>query len=77
MVWRCATRIERGKEACPHSTTIDEGWVQDILCEAVCQKGAYDEGIIKNEVDKVQIFDTFILIVRNNGSQEKRLLQND
>ncbi len=24
VVWRCATRIEKGKEACPHSPTLDE-----------------------------------------------------
>lgn len=65
------------KEACPNSPTVDEGWVQDILAEAVCQNGVYDEGIIRNEVDKVQIYDAFILIYRDNGIQEKRLFRND
>lgn len=77
VVWRCATRIEKGKEACPHSPTLDEGWVQDILGEAVCQNGVYDEDIIRNEVTKVQIFDALILIFRNNGSQKKVLFQDD
>lgn len=77
VVWRCAGRIEKGKEACPHSPTLDEGWVQDTLGEAVCQNGAYDESIIRSEVDKVQIFDTFILISCNDGSQEKRSFRND
>lgn len=77
VVWRCATRIEKGKEACPHSPTLDDGWVQDALGEAICQNGVYDEGIIRNEIDKIRIFDMYILIFRNNWSQEKRLFKND
>lgn len=67
VVWRCATRIEKGKEACPHSSTLYEGWVQDTLGAAVCQNGVYDESIIRNAVDKIQVFDTFILIYYKNG----------
>lgn len=77
VLWRCATRIEKGKNACSHSPTLDEGWVHDTLSMAICQNGAYDEGIIRNGVDKVQIFDTYILIFRTDGSQEKRPFQND
>lgn len=77
VVWRCAARIEKGKDACPHSPTLDEGWVQDTLCEVVCQNGAYDEGIIRNEVDKIRVFDTYILIFRTDGSQEKSTFRND
>ena len=76
VVWRCSTRIEKGKEACPRSPTLNEGWVQDTLGEAVCQNGVYDEGVIRNEVDKIQVFDAFILIYCMDGSQEKRSFQN-
>lgn len=72
VVWRCATRTEKGKEACLHSPTLYEVWVQDILSTTLCQNGAYDEGIIRNEVDKIRVFDAFILIIRTDGSQEKR-----
>ena len=51
-----------------HSPTLNEEWVQRALSEVVCQTGVYDEGIVRNEVDKVQIFDTFILICYKNGS---------
>ncbi len=77
VVWRCATRIEKGKETCPHSPTLDEAWVQDVLSKAVCLNEAYNEGIIRNEVDKIQVFDTYILIFRMDRSQEKRPFQND
>lgn len=76
VVWRCATRIEKGKDACPHSQTLDEAWVQDTLSEAVCQNGVYNESIIRNKVDKIQVYDTFILIFRVDGSQEKKSFQN-
>ncbi|OPX42369.1 recombinase [Ruminiclostridium hungatei] len=73
VVWRCATRIEKGKDACPHSPTLDEGWMHDTLGVAICQNGAYDEGIIRNEVDKVQIFDTYIMIYYKNCTNTQML----
>lgn len=72
VLWRCATRIEKAKDACPHSPTLDEGWVQDTLSSAICQGGVYDESIIRSEVDKIQVFDAYILISRTNGTQDKR-----
>ncbi len=76
VVWRCASRIEKGKDACPHSPTLDEGWLQDTLGAVVCRDGAYDEGYIRNEVDKIQVFDAFILIFLRDGSRGKMLFQN-
>lgn len=77
VVWRCATRVEKGKDACPHSPTLDEDWVQDTLGVAVCQNGVYDEGVIKNEVEKIQVFDAYILIFRKDRPQDKRSFRND
>ncbi|MGE4273730.1 MAG: recombinase family protein [Desulfitobacterium sp.] len=71
VVWRCATRIEKGKEACPNSPTLDERWVKDVLGEVICQNGVYDEGIIKNEVNKIQIYLLYIMICYKNGEQVK------
>lgn len=69
----CATRIEKGKDSCANSPTLDKEWVQDILGTTLCQNGAYDEGIVRNEVDKMQVFNTFVLIFRKNGLKVKRL----
>lgn len=77
VVWRCATRIEKGKEACPHSPTLDEAWVQDTLSKAICQNSAYDESVIRYEVDKIQVFDAYILITRKDGAQDKRPFLDD
>lgn len=77
VVWRCATRIEKGKDACPHSPTLDESWVYNTLSETICRGGVYDESTIRSEVVKTQVFGTHILIFSKDGSQEKRLFQND
>ena len=77
VVWRCATRIEEGKDACLHSPSLDEGWTQDTLSKAVCQNEVYEESIIRNEVDKIQVFDDYILILRTDGLQDKRSFRND
>jgi len=47
-----------------------------VTGEAVCHNGSYNEGIIRNEVDKIQVFDTYILIFIKDGSQDKRSFQN-
>jgi site-specific DNA recombinase len=67
VVWRCATRIEKGKEVCANSPTLDEEWVKKVMSENVCQTGVYDENIIRNKVDKIQIFDKCLEICWKNG----------
>lgn len=74
VVWRCATRIEKGREACLNSPTLDESCIKDILGEAVYKNGIYDEGVVRNGVEKIQVFDTFILMFLDDGSQKKGLL---
>ncbi len=55
VVWRCATRNEKGP-------TLDEGWIQKILGETVCRKGIYDEEMIRNNIDKLSIFNDHLEI---------------
>lgn len=71
VVWRCATRMEKGKSMCADSTTLNEELVKEVLGEVVCDNGSYDENIIGNEIAKVQIFDAFILLFCNDESQKK------
>jgi len=77
VVWRCAIRIEKGKEVCPHSPTMNEEWVKSIICETACEKGVYDEGIIRNKTDRIQIFGTYIIIYYVNGEQDKIFFQKN
>lgn len=77
VVWRCATRVEKGKAACSDSPTLDEDWVKRVLSKTVCENDAYDESIIRDKVDRIQVFDTYILIFHTDGSQEKGSFQNE
>ena len=67
VVWRCATRIEKGKEACSNSPTLDEGWVKKVLSEMACKGDIYDERVIRNRIDKIRVFKENILICPKNG----------
>ena len=77
VVWRCATRIEKGKDACPCSPTLDEAWIKKVLSETVCETGTNDENVIRNDVRRIRGFDTFILIFFKNGNQEKKSFLRD
>ena len=77
VVWRCATRIEKGKDACANSPTLDEEWIEKMIGKIVCANGVYDESIIRDKVDKIKIFGTYFMVSDKNGSQEKMLFKND
>jgi len=74
VVWRCATRIEKGKEACPNSPTVDEEWIKKVLSKLICEDNVYNENIIKNNVDRVQIFNMYITMYCKNGLHFNRSL---
>lgn len=77
VVWRCATRIEKGKESCSYSPTIDEKWVQNILGEKICKDGVYNEGVIRNKVDWILMFSNNIEIrCKDENVFRVKLLQN-
>ncbi len=69
VVWRCATRIEKGKNICLHSPTLDEKWVQNVLGEKICENGVYDEDVIRSEVGKIQVLEKSIVICCKDGAK--------
>ncbi len=56
VVWRCATRIEKGKEMCTDSPTLNEEWIRNVLSETVCENDIYNEEIIRNKVERIFVF---------------------
>ena len=54
VVYRCATRMEKGKAACDKSPTLQETWVKDELGKRVCES-TYDESVIRAKVDVVKV----------------------
>lgn len=77
VVWRCATRTEKGKEACPHSPTLDEEWIKKVFSKTVCENGAYDESVIRDIVDKIQVFNSYIMICYKNGEHRQNIILED
>lgn len=55
VVWRCGTRMENGRGKCADSPTLNEEWIKEILEEIICERGIYDEGIIRDKVDRILV----------------------
>jgi Recombinase. len=70
VLWRCATRIEKGKEKCALSPTINEEWIKEQLSELICNS-IYDEGVVKRKVDRIEVYDGHILVKGYDGSNIK------
>ncbi|HEY0222652.1 MAG TPA: recombinase family protein [Lactovum miscens] len=70
VLWRCATRIEKGKEACANSPTLDEDWIKERLSEMLCD-GSYHERIVRDKVNKIEVFNKYIIVQNNDSSYSK------
>lgn len=68
VVWRCATRIEKGKEACVESPTINEECIKEKLANAVCTE-FYDENALKGKVSKISIHNEYIVVKGKNDAE--------
>ncbi len=62
ILWRCATRVEKGKSECGCSLTINEEWIKDILGKEICG-GSYDEYFIRTHVQKIEIYCERIVVL--------------
>lgn len=66
ILWRCATRIEKGKSECGCSPTINEEWLKDILGKEICG-GSYDEAVIKAEIDTIKVYEDRVVLTSNDA----------
>lgn len=66
IVWRCGTRIEKGKDCCGHSPTLNDQWVKDILGEKICD-GVYDEDIVRKRVKRIDVYEKQVIICLYEG----------
>lgn len=77
VVWRCATRIEKGKDICSCSPTIDEKWVQNVLGEKICENSVYNEDVVINRVNQIFVSSKNLEIrCKNESMFSVKLLQN-
>lgn len=70
VLWRCATRIEKGKNECALFPTLNEEWLKEQFTELICD-GSYDEGVVKNKVDRIEVYNGHILVKGYDGSNIK------
>lgn len=68
VVWRCATRIEKGKEACAESPTINEEWLKETLADTLAG-GVYDEVIMRDRIEKISVHQKFMTVRLKNGEE--------
>lgn len=54
VVYRCATRMEKGRGTCEESPTIEEEWIKMEIGRRVCG-GEYDEEVVRKKVDRVLV----------------------
>lgn len=54
VVYRCAIRIEKGRDACKQSPTIEEEWAKRELGKKI-YSGEYDEKMVRERVERVKV----------------------
>ena len=71
VVWRCGTRMEKGRDLCGDSPTVSEEWVKNTLGETVFGNGSFDEGVVRDKVDRILVFSKHIDIYCKSGDEIK------
>ena len=61
IVWRCGTRMEKGKAECENSPTLNDQDVREILGKVVCN-GEYDENVVKDRVKRIDVYEKRLII---------------
>ena len=61
IVWRCGTRMEKGKAECKNSPTLNDQYVRDMLGKVVCN-GEYDENVVKDRVKRIDVYKKQLII---------------
>ena len=61
VVWRCGTRMEKGKDACRHSPTLQDEQIKRIIADVLCD-GNYDENILKEKVKQIDVYEKQIIV---------------
>jgi len=66
VVWRCATRMENGRDKCSDSLTLKEEQIKEVLEDAICEGNIYDEEMVRDSIDKILAFDNYIDVFCKN-----------
>lgn len=66
VVWRCGTRMEKGRDICSDSPTLKEDLIKKVLLDNICKDGIYDEEMIKDEIDKILVSSGYMELHKYN-----------
>ena len=72
VVWRCATRIEKGRASCESSPTLEEEHLKDVVMKkAFKNTGYYDEEKLKTDVKSIKVYENRLIIVLDMGVERE------
>lgn len=53
--------MEKGKENCMHSPTLQDEQIKRVLADVLCD-GSYDENIVKEKVKRIDVYEKQAII---------------
>jgi site-specific DNA recombinase len=53
--------MEKSRDACQHSVTLQEEQIQSILADTVCD-GVYNESTLREKVKRIDVYKTQVII---------------
>lgn len=63
VIWRCANRVEHGKELCRNAPTVSDVEVKNSICRELCMD-QYDVHIVKAEIQSILIGPMAICMIK-------------
>lgn len=54
VVWRCANRVEHGKQFCKNSPSVAEQTIKDAVCAELRMK-QFDEDAVRDEIEQIMV----------------------
>lgn len=54
IVWRCANRVEHGKQFCKSSPSVAEQTIKDAVCAELRMK-QFDEDTVRDEIEQIMV----------------------
>jgi len=77
VMWRCATRIEKGRESCANSPSLEEKMIQNVVMQAISNIAdvrtkyeQFDEKIVRQLVQSIRIVSKDKVIIKLKTDEE-------
>ena len=75
VVWRCASRVEHGKEICKHAPTILESSLKEALCKHL-NMDAFDEDTVSQMLDFVSVQENGDLLIQYKEQEFAQMMHH-